>query len=95
MIPWRWNDHPVVQAAANFKWHPHDAAINGKAVSYARHSGGHNTYDNFVKARLDELKNDPNIINNPERAYEELLDLSNYLQGVIDANPNKKINELF
>ncbi|MEE1962931.1 AHH domain-containing protein [Allomuricauda taeanensis] len=92
VIPWNMNNHPVVQAAAKYKWHPHDASINGKIVSYERHAGSHNAYDTYVESRLEGLRQ---YINNPERAYQELKKLSDELQLKIDTNPTKRINELY
>lgn len=41
------------------------------------------------------IEQNPGILNNPELAYIKLKELSDLLQDIIDANPSKKINELF
>lgn len=92
VVPWNLNDYPVVQAAAKWSWHQGSAELNGKAVSYARHSGSHFDYDRYVESQLDDLRP---YINDPERAAQEMKKLSDRLQEIIDANPSKKINELF
>ena len=92
VIPWNLNNHPIVQAAGNWRWHPHDAVLNGKAVSNTRHAGSHFNYDAYVRNRLDNLMIHKN---NPQKAYEELVKLSNELQKKINDNPLTKINELY
>lgn len=88
------NNNPIVQAAAKFKnaWHP-NSILNGLPVDLARHSGSHNLYDTWVKARLLKLEN-LGVHNNSEKAYNALADLANDLKIIIDANPNIKINDL-
>lgn len=94
VIPWRFNDNPIVQAAAKYNkhWHPNDF-FNGKEVEYVRHSGSHDTYDTWVRSKLRLLET-RGIHNSPEQAYNELLELAETLKNIIDANPNTRINDL-
>lgn len=94
IIPWRFNNNPIVQAASRYKkhWHP-NSTLNGKAVEYARHSGSHGTYDIWVQNKLNDMIN-RGLANNPERAYYELKRLSELLKRIIDENPGVRINDL-
>ncbi len=94
IIPWRFNDNPIVQAAAKITegWHP-NSLLNGKAVEYFRHSGSHGTYDTWIRNQLDEMIR-AGVHNNPQVAYNKLKELADLLKEIIDANPNIKINEL-
>lgn len=98
VIPWRFNEHPVVQAAAKHwnAWHPNDIA-NAKRVKRFRHTGSHNDYDIWVRRKLDEFAEPylQNGIDIPgDLAKQELTSLANQLKNIIDANPNTTINQL-
>jgi hypothetical protein len=56
IIPWRFNEHPVIQAAAKSAkgWHPNDI-LNGAAVTKARHNGSHDRYDLYVQDELRKI----------------------------------------
>lgn len=51
--------------------------------------------NNFINSNGGSSSAVKHIINNPERAAQEMKKLSDRLQAIIDANPSKKINELF
>ncbi len=67
--------------------------VNGKRVSETRHAGSHLNYDNWVRQKLDALMT-PEILNNGDKAIQELEYLATQLSNIIDANPNVKINNL-
>lgn len=96
VIPWGFNEHPVVQAAAkSFKgWHPNDL-LNGIPVDKIRHAGSHTNYDNYVNSRLQAFQNSQGGSINQEAAYNFLKSLADELKQKILDNPSKTINELF
>ncbi|MGW8122673.1 AHH domain-containing protein [Roseivirga echinicomitans] len=96
IIPWRFNEHPVIQAAAKSAkgWHPNDI-LNGAAVAKARHNGSHEVYDTYVNSRLQSFISAQNGNIDPDMAYNFLKSLAEEINLKIISNPTKLINELY
>ncbi len=96
IIPWNKNEHPLVQAAAKYKWHQHNASLNGIGIPSGIHIGSHNNYDTEIFKKLEFIiDNNPGILNNPELAYKKLILLSDEIKTNILNNINVKINDLY
>lgn len=96
VIPWELNGEKLVQVAARWKWHPMDASINGKVIELRRYPKDSQVYIDYVKMRMDGIIKDfPEVLENPQKAYVHLNKLSKEIQWKIDQHPNKRIDELF
>lgn len=96
IIPWRFNEHPVIQAAAKSAkgWHPNDI-LNGAAVAKARHAGSHGRYDAYVESQLESIR--LQFLGNLDspQVYEKVKELAESLKLIIDNNSTTLINDLF
>ncbi|MBK6933099.1 MAG: AHH domain-containing protein [Saprospirales bacterium] len=99
LIPWASRQHEVVQAAARSTsanaFHMNEA-LNGLAVSTARHNGSHAAYNDLVEFRLEQIRNkikDGNGNIDPDVALQEIIGLINKIKTAINST-NAPINQV-
>ncbi|MEE9362428.1 MAG: AHH domain-containing protein [Cellulophaga sp.] len=93
IIPFAKSNHSLVQKAAKSKKAFHiNEALNGIPVASWRNSN-HPAYSNQVVDLMDDIiTQSPNLT--PNQAFEKLVELKTYVEGVIKNNPNVKIQNL-
>jgi A nuclease family of the HNH/ENDO VII superfamily with conserved AHH len=98
LIPWQVCDdvtQTVIQkaASAKFPFHVQDL-LNGIPLTTAQHLGSHPQYTQRVKNALLEIETRIGANLTPEIAYQEIVNLTNRIKSVINANPNLNIENI-
>ncbi len=92
LIPREFVKSKLVQLAAKYRKAFHiDEVLNGIPIPVGVHRDGHRLYNQKLEDILDNIGR---RVNTPEQAYNEVINLTNYLRNLIESNPNLSLRQI-